>query len=41
MLTAAIGFKFFKSEQVGKQCSYLEPVNVELTLAVFNFFADF
>ena len=41
MLTATIGFKIFKSKQVEVHCSFLEPVTLELKLAVFNFFPIF
>ena len=40
MLTVALGFqvlKFFKSEEVEVHSSFLELVNLELRLAVFNF----
>ena len=40
MLTVTLGFKFFKSEQVEVHSFFLERVNFELKLAVFNFFAD-
>ena len=38
MLTATVGFK---SEQVEVHCSFSEPENLELRLAVFNFFQIF
>ena len=40
MLTVTLGLKvskFFKSEQVEVHSSFLEPVNLEFRLAVFNF----
>ena len=43
MLTVTIGLKvskFFKSEQV-EVTSFLEPVNLEFRLAVFNFLPIF
>ena len=44
MLTVTLGFKvskFFKSEQVEAHSSFLEPVNLELRLAVVNFLPIF
>ena len=44
MLTVALGFqvlKFFKSEEVEVHSSFLELVNLELRLAVFNFLPIF
>ena len=44
MLTATIDLKvskFFKSEQVEVNSSFLELVNLELRLAVFNFLPIF
>ena len=44
MLTVTLGvyvLKFFKSEQVEVHSSFLEPVNLELRLAVFNFLPIF
>ena len=44
MLTATLGLKvskFFKSKQVEVHSSFLEPVILELRLAVFNFLPIF
>ena len=44
MFTVTLGLevsKFFKSEQVEVHSSFSEPVNLELRLAVFNFFPIF
>ena len=44
MLTVTLGLlvsKFFKSEQVEVNFSFLEPANLELRLAVFNFLPIF
>ena len=41
MLTATLGFKIFKNEQVEVHSSFIEPVNLELRLAVFNFLPIF
>ena len=44
MLTVTLGLKvskFFKSEQVEVDSSFLEPVNLKLILAVFNFLPIF
>ena len=44
MLTVTLGLKvskFFKSEQVEVLSSFLEPVNLEFRLAVFNFLQIF
>ena len=40
-LTVTLGLKFLKSDQIEAHPSFLEPVNLELKLAVFNFFANF
>ena len=44
MLTVTLGLKvskFFKSEQVEVYSFFLEPVNLEFRLAVFNFLSIF
>ena len=41
MLAVTLGFKNFQSEQVKVHYSFLEPVNLELRLAVFNFLPIF
>ena len=44
MLTITLGLwvsKFFESEQVEVRSSFLEPVNLDLRLAVFNFLPIF
>ena len=44
MLTVTLGLKvskFFKSEQVEVHSFFLEPVNLEFKLAVFNFLPIF
>ena len=44
MLTVTLGLKvskFFKSEQVEVHSSFLEPVNLQFRLAVFNFLPIF
>ena len=44
MLAVTLGLKvskFFKNEQVEVHSSFLEPVNLELKLAVFNFLPIF
>ena len=41
MITVTLVFKLFKSEQVEVHFYFVEQVNLELNLVVFNFFANF